>query len=99
MDQSGFDNPSELLSASAAAKLLDVKVDTLYSYVSRGLIRAVAGERHRERRYLRSGLERLRTRAEARKGHTAVAAGALRWGEPVLDSSITEIREDGPSYR
>ncbi|HHH28610.1 MAG TPA: citrate synthase, partial [Polyangiaceae bacterium] len=32
-------------------------------------------------------------------GHGAVAAGALRWGEPVLDSAITAIRSDGPWYR
>jgi citrate synthase len=28
-----------------------------------------------------------------------VAAGALRWGEPVLDSAITDITPRGPAYR
>lgn len=79
--------------------MLNVKVATLYSYVSRGLIRAYPGEQHRERTYLRADVERVRARAAARAGHAAVAAGALRWGEPVLDSSITEIRADGPAYR
>ena len=30
-------------------------------------------------------------------GHGAVAAGALRWGEPVLDSAITAITPRGPA--
>jgi citrate synthase len=42
---------------------------------------------------------RLRARSAARSGHTAVAAGALRWGEPVLDSTITRIDARGPAYR
>jgi citrate synthase len=100
MDQSGFDNPpEEWMGAAAAAKLLNVKVATLYSYVSRGLIRTLPAERHRERRYVRSDVERVRARADARLGHAAVAAGALRWGEPVLDSAITELRPEGPAYR
>ncbi len=103
MHQSRFDNPPEapnaLLTAAGAARLLRVKTATLYSYVSRGWIRAVPGPKHRERRYLRADVERVRTRADARLGHAAVAAGALRFGEPVLDSSITEITPGGPVYR
>jgi len=38
-------------------------------------------------------------RRDARAGHGAVAAGALRWGEPVLDSAITAITPRGPAYR
>lgn len=87
------------MGAVAAAKLLNVKVATLYSYVSRGLIRTLPSEHHRERRYVRSDVERVRARADARLGHAAVAAGALRWGEPVLDSAITELRPGGPAYR
>ena len=34
-----------------------------------------------------------------RAGHGAVAAGALRWGEPVLDSAVTAITPRGPAYR
>jgi citrate synthase len=100
MEPSGFDNPrGDLVSAAVAARLLDVKVATLYSYVSRGLIRALPWGRRRERLYVRADVERVRTRAGARRGHTAVAAGALRWGEPVLDSAVTEIRPEGPAYR
>lgn len=94
------DSAQDYLSAREAAALLGVKLATLYAYTSRGLVRSVAGARGRARLYLRSDLERLRARRDARAGHGPVAAAALRFGEPVLDSSITEISiEDGPAYR
>jgi citrate synthase len=100
MDPSGFDNPHEgLVDAREAARILGVKVATLYSYASRGWVRAFPSGLHRVKRYLRADLDRLRHRANARLGHEAVAAGALRWGEPVLSSALTEIRPDGPWYR
>jgi citrate synthase len=100
MDPSGFNHPHEaLVDAREAARILGVKVATLYSYASRHWVRSFPSGRHREKRYLRDDLERLRHRADARLGHEAVAAGALRWGEPVLSSALTEIRPDGPLYR
>ena len=87
------------MDAREAARILGVKVPTLYSYASRRWVRSFPSGRHREKRYLRDDLERLRHRAGARLGHEAVAAGALRWGEPVLSSALTEIRPDGPWYR
>jgi citrate synthase len=100
MDPSGFDNPHEgLVDAREAARILGVKVATLYSYASRRRVRSFPSGLHREKRYLRDDLERLRHLADARLGHEAVAAGALRWGEPVLSSALTEIRPDGPWYR
>lgn len=90
----------EFVSAAEAAALLEVKLPTLYAYTSRGLIRSVPGDRGREKRYRRADLDRLRARRDARAGHGPVAAGALRWGEPVLDSSITALSpERGPVYR
>ena len=87
------------MDAREAARILGVKVATLYSYASRHWVRSFPSGRHREKRYLREDLESLRHRADARLGHEAVAAGALRWGEPVLSSALTEIRPDGPWYR
>ncbi len=101
--QPGFDNqPPEYLSARAASELLGVKRDTLYAYVSRGLVRAVpdpTSRGGRARRYHRDDLLRLRARHDARAGHGPVAAGALRWGEAVLESAVTSISPAGPSYR
>jgi citrate synthase len=85
------------LSAQEAAKLLGVKPQTLYAYASRGLLRRVGDGKRR--RYLSEDVERLRTRQRARSGHGAVAAAALSFGDPVLDSSITAIDERGPLYR
>jgi citrate synthase len=91
-------NPS-MVTARAATALLGIKRETLYAYVSRGLVRSVGGE-GRERRYVRADLEALKARHDARAGHAAVAGGALRFGEPVLDSAITRIDPDaGPIYR
>jgi citrate synthase len=97
VDQRGFDNQPAWLAAAEACALLDVKRQTLYAYVSRGLVRRVRGPGGA--RYARDDVARLRARHDARAGHGAVAAGALRWGEPVLASAITAIAADGPRYR
>jgi citrate synthase len=94
------DSREEFLTAVEAAVLLDVKLSTLYAYTSRRLIQSHPAERGRSKRYRRADLERLRARRDARAGHAPLAAGALRWGEPVLDSSITALSpERGPIYR
>ncbi|MFB1485082.1 citrate/2-methylcitrate synthase [Corallococcus sp. RDP092CA] len=99
--QSRFDHPveEELLRADEAAALLGVKRATLYTYVSRGLVRCVPEKGTKENRYLRADVERLKTRHDARAGHAAVASGALRWGEPVIDSSVSSISEERLTYR
>lgn len=100
VDQRGINNQQlEFASAREAAKLLDVTPATLYAYVSRGLLHSIAATKGRARLYSRADLQRLRTRRDARRGHTAVAAAALDWGAPVLDSAITRIDEAGPHYR
>ncbi len=88
---------NEALSAREAAALLGIKLPTLYAYVSRGLLRSRAGEGGRARRYLRSEVEELREKARGARG--AEAAEAMRWGEPVLESSITAMTAEGPLYR
>ncbi|MEO7093637.1 MAG: citrate/2-methylcitrate synthase [Polyangiales bacterium] len=87
------------MDARAAAKHLGILVRSLYAYVSRGQVRSVPSESGRPRLYALGDLERLRVRRDARSGHGAVAAGALRWGEPVLDSAVTAITPRGPAYR
>lgn len=87
----------EAVSAAEAAQLLGVKAQTLYAYASRGLLRRIGtGKR---RRYLVEDLERLQARHRARSGHGPVAAAALSFGEPVLDTRLTFIDEGGPRYR
>src|SRR5512134_3074485 len=98
VDQRRIDD-QRWLDAKAAARHLGIQVRSLYAYVSRGQISSVPGEHGRPRLYALADLERLRVRRDARSGHGAVAAGALRWGEPVLDSAITAITPRGPAYR
>lgn len=83
------------LSAAEAAQRLGVKLPTLYAYVSRGLLRSLPGRGGRARRYLASDVDALRERGPAVRS----AAGALRWGEPILESSITAMTQAGPAYR
>lgn len=88
------------LTAREACALLDIKRETLYAYTSRGLVRSLeASGSTREKRYLLEDIRRLKTRRDARSGHGPVAAAALDWGEPVLDSRITCITPRGPRYR
>ena len=98
VDQRRIDD-QRWVDAPTAARHLGISVRSLYAYVSRGQVRSVAGEQGRPRLYAFADLERLRVRRDARAGHGAVAAGALRWGEPVLDSAITAITPRGPAYR
>ncbi len=86
------------MSARQAAALLGVQVRTLYAYASRGWLRSHPGQ-GRTRRYSREEVARWKVRRDARSGHGPVAAGALRWGEPVLESALTYIDERGPWYR
>jgi len=90
----------EWVTTAEATRLLGVKRETLYAYASRGLVRAAAsGEGPRGRVYNREDVERLKARSQARAGHGPVAASALRWGEPVLETRIGSIGPEGPSYR
>jgi citrate synthase len=98
VDQRRIDD-QQWVDARTAAGFLGIAIRSLYAYVSRGQIRSVPGARGRPRLYAQEDLARLRTRRDARAGHGAVAAGALRWGEPVLDSAITAITPRGPIYR
>jgi citrate synthase len=92
--------PSEYLTAADAARLLRIKPLTLYTYVSRGLIRSASQPGRRQRLYYREDIDMLRARSEARHGRGAMAEGAMRWGgQPVINTSITEITAEGPHYR
>ena len=79
--------------------MLGVKAATLYAYVSRGWIESVPGPAGRPRAYRKEDVLRLKVRHDARRGHGPVAAGALRLGEPVLETEIARIGPQGPEYR
>src|SRR5437868_9499747 len=82
---------NDLLTARQTAERLGIKLDTLYAYVSRGLLRSVSLPGGRERGYRAEEVERLRAgrgASRATRGEPLV---------PVIDSSICLI-EDGRLY-
>ncbi|BBU31979.1 hypothetical protein BTHE68_57130 (plasmid) [Burkholderia sp. THE68] len=90
---------ADYVTAAEAMKILNVRQQTLYAYVSRGLIRSIGQTGHKGRLYWRDDLRRLESRSLARHGHGAVAASAMNFGEPIIPTSVTEITPEGPRYR
>ncbi len=86
-------------SALEAAARLGVSRQTLYSYVSRGLLRAHPGKSHRERRYLIAEVNQLATRRLSARSPVRAARDALNWGLPVVESSICCIDAGRLYYR
>lgn len=73
---------------------------TLYSYVSRGMVRSEAAEgKRRSRRYRAEDVRALKERKERRRDPEGVAEGALQWGAPVLESGITLVDGGRLFYR
>ncbi len=90
----------EWITAAEAARHLGVARATLYAYVSRGFVRSEARPgRSRERRYSSEDVEGFRRRNEERRDPEKAAGRALRWGLPVLESSITLIASGKLYYR
>ena len=90
----------QYLTAKEAADMLGISLPTLYSYVSRGLVRSEqADSRKRTRRYRLEDVEKLKQRQEQRKNPAVVVENALHWGAPLLDSTITLIEDNRYYYR
>lgn len=90
---------SPWLSAEAAAALLAVQRSSLYSYVSRGLLRAQKVPGGRGSRYLQSDVMRLVRQRQAVRSPARLAQSTLDWGQPVLSSAITLVRDGRLYYR
>jgi len=92
---------SIFLTSGEAAAALGVSRQTLYAYVSRGLltaqpIPAIAGKT-RASRYLAKEVQHLAMQRTRGRKPREVAKATLSWGLPVLESAITLI-EDGRLY-
>ena len=81
---------TEWLGAGEAARRLGIKQATLYSYVSRGVLRRRAGEDGRSSLFDAGEVESLARRGRPRH------PGA---GEFVIESALTEITSDRACYR
>jgi citrate synthase len=87
------------LGASEAAKRLGVSRDTLYAYVSRGLIRSEKQAGTRARLYDAEDVALLQQRKEGRRDPGRAATQLLHWGAPLLESRLTLIRDGRLHYR
>src|SRR6201985_3405113 len=90
---------SDWISSAEAARRLGVSPATLYAYVSRGLLRSEGTTGQRERRYRVDDVSRLKRRRDIGRKAEAIAANALDFGTPVLESSLTLIENGRLYYR
>jgi citrate synthase len=88
------------IDADAAIARLGVRPQTLYAYVSRGRL-GVRKDPNDPRRslYAEKDVERLAERRRVGRGPEAVAASAISWGEPVLASKISTVKDGRLFYR
>ncbi|MCB8820252.1 citrate synthase family protein [Microvirga rosea] len=90
----------DLTSADQAASRLGISRASLYAYVSRGLIRSFSSPHDpRQRLYAADDVEALVERKARFRRPAAAAATALDWGLPVLETSITQIKDGTLFYR
>jgi citrate synthase len=88
------------MTAKEATTRLGVSVQTLYAYVSRGLIRSeVVPGNTRKHYYLSEDVIRLVDRKAQRNDPVKVTQEALHWGAPLLESALTLIADDHLYYR
>ena len=90
---------TEWLSSKEAARRLGVSAATLYAYVSRGLLRSEGTNGQRERRYRADDVAQLKRRRDVGRKAESIAAHALDFGTPVLESSLTLIENGRLFYR
>ena len=88
------------IGSNEACTRLGISRDTLYAYVSRGLVRTVAHPSDARRSlYDRRDIDALMRRKSRGRSRRAVAESTIDWGEPVLASKITRIADGRFSYR
>lgn len=91
---------SRYYSAQEASKKLGVSRNTLYAYVSRGLIRSEpVSPGHRSSRYHALDVDRLATRSGVHKAPAQALQSATDWGAPIMESAITLIGDETFYYR
>ncbi len=92
--------PISSLSAAEASTSLGISRDTLYAYVSRGLVRAIQDPKDaRKSLYDKRDIDELIARKRRGRSRKEIAVSTLHWGEPVLPSTITRIGEGAFYYR
>ena len=89
-----------VMTAAEVCQALGFSRDTLYAYVSRGLLRSAAHPSDRRKSlYDRRDVQALAERKQRGRSRRAVAESTINWGEPVLTSKITRIADGRFYYR
>ena len=86
------------LTSAEATALLGIRIQTLYAYVSKGMIRSVKQVGTKERLYRRDDILRVQARSMARSGHGAVAGAAQHGGQTwnlSLDGNVIQTNAPG----
>ncbi|MEO1661145.1 MAG: citrate synthase [Pseudomonadota bacterium] len=88
------------LEREAALLKLGVKAQTLYAYVSRGQISAQTHpDDPRASLYSEIDIDRLVSRRRRGRSRSDIASAAIAWGDPVMETEITTVREGRLIYR
>ena len=89
-----------LLDASAATRILGVSRNTLYAYVSRGLVRSTPNpDNPKASLYVAADIHALVDRKTRLRRPRTAAATALDFGLPVLKTRLTHFVDDRLCYR
>ncbi len=95
----GGDMTNVWMNASEAAQRLKVSRQTLYAYVSRGLLQSKPVVGSRSKQYRRSDVENLVTRQMTLRSPKGAVQASLNWGLPVMQSALTTIKDGGLYYQ
>jgi len=89
-----------LLDATAATRILGVSRNTLYAYVSRGLVRSTPNpDNPKASLYIAADIHALLDRKTRLRRPRTAAATALDFGLPVLKTRLTHFVDDRLCYR
>ena len=92
-------NPEASLDAAEVMRLLSIKQQTLYAYVSRGMLRKTSAPDARRSRYAREDVERLLARQQDKAASVDSAQAPAASVPAAIVSAITDIGSDGLRYR
>jgi citrate synthase len=88
------------IGAEEAQTRLGVRPQTLYAYVSRGRVQVRSDpDDPRRSLYRLADIEALAARKARSRRASDVAAGAIDWGEPMMESEITTVSDGRLFYR
>lgn len=85
----------EFLSRDEAIAILKIQPQTLYAYVSRGIIHRYTNSLNNTSMYSKEDVEKAKTRSASRSKSPVSLSG----NSAVLNTSLTEITTGGPRYR